>query len=184
MNGDQNNDVLTKLGEDFLRASDAFFVEPVIRWFSFLVEDFGFGIKGFAIAHETSITFHRGDLKIAVIFEIPEIPFVEVYRCSGLRMNTIFQIRLSSSGPSGNLKRAFERTRDSLSIDRFVRLLRSGQLNSLMDRILWAYSLEVKKRLPEILSRSSESCAPQEKNPADSGGSMGGGTDDLGDAEQ
>jgi len=148
--------MLTALGEDFLRASETFFVDPVIRWFSFLVEDFGFGVKGFAVAHETSITFHRADFEIAVIFEIPEIPFVEVYQRSGSRMSTVSRIRLSRKGPSGDLKRAFERARDSLSIDQFITLLRSGRLDSLMDKIIRAYSLEVKKRLSGILSRASE----------------------------
>jgi len=164
MSGDLRNRLLTALGEEFLRSSESFFVDPVLRWFSYLAEDCGFEVKGFAVAHETSVTFHNAALEIAVVFEIPDIPFVELHHRFGSQRGVVSRIRLSRKGPSGGLVRAFERTRNSLTIDGFLDLLRSGQLDTLMDRIIRAYSREVKQRLPDIFVCS---CSPQEPNPTE-----------------
>jgi len=133
----------------FLKTGNSAFIVPALRHFKYLETDYFFSATGIAESSETIICYENDDIKLQVIFALPEAPFVVVQKIEKKRIKK--QVRYKPiDKETKRLIIEYNKYRDLCSFDDWHKKLRRGDFNSLIDEILRHLSVEVRNNVPWI----------------------------------
>ena len=135
------------LTAEFIKTGEPTFLNPAILHLNFLVEEYHFEASGFAEAYETVITYEKGDIRINVVFAIPEAPFVVMQKIVGNKI--VKEIRYKPMTKEIKLLlKEYNNFRDTFPLEKWHKKLRKGEFNQLLDGILTCLAKELRSTHP------------------------------------
>jgi hypothetical protein len=134
---------------NFLKTGNPAFIGPALTHFNFLETDYFLNTTGIAEASETIICYENDDIKLQVVFALPEAPFVVMQRIANKRIKK--QLRYKPiDKETKRLIKEYNKLRDLCSFDDWHKKLHKGDFNSLIDEIIRHLSAELRNNVPWI----------------------------------
>ncbi len=132
------------LTAEFIKTGEPTFLNPAILHLNFLVEEYHFEARGFAEAYETVITYERDDIRINVVFAIPEAPFAVMQKIAGKKI--VKEVRYKPTTTEIKLLlKEYNNYRDTFPLEKWHKKLRKGEL---LDGILTCLAKELRSTHP------------------------------------
>lgn len=122
----------------------ASFVRPCIKHFGFLEKDLGFRGSFFSVAGETTVSFEKGNRRINVYLNIPEIPSVQICTTDDGRIKKREKVVSSSEEVKKKVKE-MNKSRDEGGLEIWHETLKNGGFDDSMNIILGGLAEEVRK---------------------------------------
>lgn len=119
-------------------------VRPCLKHFGFLEKDLGFKGSFFSVAGETKVSFDKGNRRIIVFFNIPEVPSVEMCTIENGRIEK----REKVASQLEDVKKKVQEmngVRDKGGLEIWHETLKKGGFDSALDVILSGLAEEVRK---------------------------------------
>lgn len=117
---------------------DASFVRPCIKHFGFLESERGFKGSFFGVGGESTVSFEKDNVRIDILFNIPETPSVSVYTPKENRI-------VSSSEEVKKKIKEMNSIRDKGGLEIWHKTLKNGGFDDAMDVILNGLAEEIRK---------------------------------------
>jgi hypothetical protein len=122
----------------------AAFVHPCLKHFGFLEKDLGFRGSFFSVAGETTVSFEKGNRRLLVFFNIPEVPSVEIYTTDDGRVEKKEKVVSSSEEVKKKIKE-MNAIRDKRGLEIWHETLKKGGFDVALDIILGGLAEKVGK---------------------------------------
>lgn len=122
----------------------ASFVRPCTKHFGFLEKDLGFRGSFFSVAGETTVSFEKGNRRINVLFNIPEVPSVQLCTIKGGRVKKREKVVSNSNEVKIKIKE-MNSIRDKGGLEIWHKTLKNGGFDDAMDVILNGLAEEIRK---------------------------------------